>query len=104
MRDFEPARGVALTDDLASDSAIPWFLWDEPMTMSELRGRLERSDADRIRLLGKILREARDEEVWLFTTPAEISRLWPDLERHLGRRRDFWRFLLNQWREQGLVS
>jgi hypothetical protein len=103
MRDFEPAAGVALTADLTSDTAIPWFLWDEPMTVSELRRRLERSDADRMRLLRKILREARDEDVWLFTTPEEVCLRWPQLERHLGRRRDFWRFLLDQWRKQDLL-
>jgi hypothetical protein len=104
MAPSEPGRGIALTTDLSSDTAIPWFLWDEPMTMQELRSRLERPGEERLRLLGKILREARDEEAWLFTTPEEVSRLWPDLERHLGRRREFWRFLLDAWRRQGLLT
>jgi hypothetical protein len=98
------ASGVAMTTDLSSDEAIPYFLWDAPMTMRELRERLDASDDDRIYLLGKIMREARETDVWLFTTPEEVTLRWPDLERHLGRRRDFWNFLLRQWREQGLVS
>lgn len=100
----EPARGVALTTDLTSDTAIPYFLWDLPMTVRELRERLDRSEDERVRMLGKIMREAREPDVWLFTTPEEVSRLWPRLERHLGRRRDFWIFLLGQWRTQGLLS
>jgi len=40
----------------------------------------------------------------LFTTAEEVNRRWNELERHLGRRRDFWRFLLGRWREQGLLS
>ena len=104
MRDAPSAKGIALTTDLSIETAIPWFLWDEPMTVGELRDRLQRSEKDRVRLLGKILREAREPEVWLFTTPEEIDRRWPELERHLGKRRDFWRFLLDQWRMQGLLS
>src|SRR4051812_30326699 len=104
MSGVEPAKGVALTSDLSSETAIPWFLWDEPMTMRELRERLDRSEEERMRLLGKILREAREPEVWLFTTPAEVSRRWSQLERYLGRRRDFWSFLLEQWRKQGLLT
>ncbi len=96
--------GVALTTDLSQEGSIPYFLWDEPMTLNELRERLSRSDEDRIRLLGKILREARDPDVWSFTTPEEVSRRWTELERHLGRRLEFWRFLLSRWREQGLLS
>jgi hypothetical protein len=98
------AAGVALTTDLTRDESIPYFLWDEPMTMHDLRERLKRSDDDRIRLLGKILREAREQDVWLFTNAREIERRWDQLERHLGRRRGFWQFLLGRWREQGLLS
>ncbi len=96
--------GVALTTDLSHDEAIPYFLWDDPMTMRDLRERLASTDEERVRLLGKILREARDSDVWLFTTPEEIDRRWIQLERHLGKRRHFWLFLLGQWREQGLLN
>ena len=74
------------------------------MTVAELRRRLVSSREERIRLLGKIMREARDTDVWLFTTPAEVTMLWPQLERNLGRRRDFWIFLLGEWRKQGLIE
>lgn len=96
-------RGIALTATLDDDEAIPYFLWDEPMTVRELRARLEKSDQERLRLLGKILREARDEDVWLFTTPRELSRRWPELQPYVGRRRDFWTFLLDAWREQKVL-
>lgn len=100
-----PPDGVPLTTDLSDPEAIPYFLWDEPMTVRELRTRLETvSRPERLRLLGKILREARDPDVWKFTTPREVDRLWPELSRHLGRRRPFWEFLLGQWREQGRLD
>ncbi|MDP9122818.1 MAG: hypothetical protein M3O15_15845 [Acidobacteriota bacterium] len=97
--------GVALSTDLDDPQAIPYFLWDEPMTVCELRLRLSTSSpVERVRLLAKILREARDTEVWRFTTPAEVAREWGLLARHLGRRRQFWEFLLGQWKRQGLLG
>jgi hypothetical protein len=103
MQKTAATRGVPLTSDLTDDDAIPYFLWDAPMTMRELRERLERSEEDRVRLLGRILSEAREPDVWSFTTPDEVSRRWTQLERYLGRRRDFWEFLLTAWREQNRV-
>ena len=96
---------VLLSTDLSDPGAIPYFLWDEPMTVSALYERLrEPSTPEASRLLGKILREARDPDVWLFTTPAEVASRWNDLAPHLGRRRSFWEFLLNRWREEGLLE
>ncbi len=95
--------GIRLSLDLDDPSAVPYFLWDEPMTLAELRARLQRaSRPERMRLLGRILREARDPDVWRFTTPAELAASWPELQRYLGRRRGFWEFLLQRWRELGL--
>jgi hypothetical protein len=103
--DPHPASSVTLSSDLDDPASIPYFLWDEPMTVAELRSRLQTASApERIRLLAKILREARDTEVWGFTTPAEVAGAWADLARHLGRRRHFWEFLLARWREQGLLA
>jgi hypothetical protein len=97
-----------LSTDLRDPEAIPYFLWDEPMTVRDLRTRLRTaSRPERARLLAKILREvreARDSEVWQFTTPGDVVRQWNDLSRQLGRRRPFWEFLLAEWRRQGLLE
>ena len=94
-----------LSTNLDDPSAIPYFLWDEPMSVAGLQKRLRNaSPEERMRLLAKILREARDTDVWRFTSPDEIWRLWPDLSRHLGRRRGFWAFLLEYWRKEGLLA
>lgn len=95
--------GVRLALDLDDPEAVPYFLWDAPMTVAELRSSLEAADRpERVRLLGRILREARDTDVWRFTTLAEVIELWPELKRHLGTRRAFWEFLLDRWRGLGL--
>lgn len=74
------------------------------MTVGELRERLSRNDGERQRLLGKILREARDTDVWYFTTPKEVLLEWEQLSKHLGRRREFWRVLLEFWEKEGLID
>jgi hypothetical protein len=94
-----------LSSELDDPGAVPYFLWDEPMTVAELRYRLlHASDPERTRLLAKILREARDTEVWSFTTPESVARDWKALSLHLGRRRAFWEFLLTSWATQGRLS
>ncbi len=99
------AAGVPLSSDLGDPEAIPYFLWDDPMPMREVRRRLRTSsNAEKIRLLAKIMREARDTEVWLFTRPAEVARQWAELSPHLGRRRAFWEFLLSTWQRQGRID
>ncbi len=93
-----------LSTQLDRDDTVPYFLWDEPMTVAELRRRLVTASApESLRLLGKILREARDTDVWRFTTPEIVSARWKELSRHLGRRRRFWEYLLKQWRADGLI-
>jgi hypothetical protein len=94
--------GVRLSLELDDPSAIPYFMWDEPITLAELQARLrDGGRSERLRLLGRILREARDPDVWRFTTPGEVIAEWPELQRYLGRRRAFWEFLLGRWGQDG---
>jgi hypothetical protein len=96
--------GAALSSDLDDQESIPYFLWDEPMTVRALRERLATaSQPERRRLLGKVLREARDTDVWRFTTPREVLADWTGLAPHLGRRREFWEYLLGRWQAHDLV-
>jgi hypothetical protein len=95
----------ALTADMRIGDRRPYFLWDEDITIDELRAVLSGADGDaRDRLLGKMLREARDIDVWLFVTPEEVARALPGLGRRLGRRRAFWEFLIDGWRADGLLA
>jgi hypothetical protein len=93
-----------LTTNLDDDGHRPYFLWDEETTTGEFRAKLAASDDDeKARLLGKLMREARDVDVWRFTTVAEVRRLYPRIERYLGRRRAFWDYLLSAWQEHGIA-
>lgn len=82
----------------------PYFLWDVPVNEAQLRERLRHADPDtRAQWQGCIMREARYDEVWGYLTLDEILRDWPHIQRHLGRMRGFWEYLLNGWRKDGLL-
>ncbi len=96
---------MLLSTELNNPAAIPYFLWDEPMTVAEFKQRLCTASApEQKRLLAKLLREARDTDVWQFTTPQEVWRRWNELAPLLGRRRGFWEWLLTSWDKEGLLG
>lgn len=96
---------VGSTQDLDDPLAIPYFLWDQPLTVAQFRQRLSgNSESERDRLLGLLLREARDVDVWKFTTPQDVLARWNRIERHVGKRRAFWELLLRKWQEEGLLA
>lgn len=96
---------MTLSTSLDDPRARPYFLWDEPSTtVADFRAALGAAAPDeKARLLGKLMREARDEDVWRFTTLAEVRSLFSRIDRHLGRRREFWRYLLAAWQQHGLA-
>ena len=96
---------VLLSTDLDSALSIPYFLWDEPMTVAEFRRQLNSASiSEQTRLLAKLLREARDTDVWKFTTPKEVWHSWNELSPQLGRRREFWKYLFESWVREGLLD
>jgi hypothetical protein len=94
-----------LTSDLSRDDAAPYFLWDAPMTVREIRSILggPRS-AERTRPLARPLPQARDTDVWTFVAPAQVAAEWDEVAPFLGRRRAFWRFLIDRWRAEGFLA
>jgi hypothetical protein len=70
--------------------------------LSELRTQLRASAGDEwIRIAAWILREAATPDVWTFLTPGEVRDHLPELKPFLGRRRDFWEYIIGAWRELG---
>jgi len=93
-----------LSTDLDSPDSIPYFIWDDPMTVAEFRKRLQAAPRERIRLLARLLREARDTDVSKFVTPTEVWHKWTAIAPKLGRRRGFWEFLLGYSKKEGLLG
>ena len=82
----------------------PWFLWDVDVSSAGLRDRLQLPDPRiRAQWQGRVLREARVDEVWQYVTLDELLRDWEHLSKHLGRRRAFWAWLIASWRKDGLL-
>ena len=93
-----------LTTDMTAARLRPYFLWDEDISIAELKAVFAAGpSATRDRLMGKMLREARDVDVGHFTTPTEVALNLEHLRRRIGRRYAFWEFLINGWRSDGLL-
>lgn len=85
-------------EKLVDRAGRPYFLWDVDMTLEEFETRLRTSSrSGRAYLVGKMMRQAKPDDVFTFVTVDEIVELWPELERYLGRSREFWRWLLGFW-------
>lgn len=80
---------------LSQDDARPYFLWWCDCTVAELKDHVASADAsERAYWLGALLREANTRDVWLFTNASAIKANWTQLQRHLGRARPMWAWLL----------
>src|SRR5438093_13762999 len=94
-----------MTVDMKRGDLRPYFFWDEDLSIDDLRARLASGDSwDRLRLLAKLLREARDIDVWEFVSPEDVAEALPAIRHRLGRRRAFWEFLIDGWRDDGLLG
>ena len=82
-------------DRLVDASGRVVFLWDDDVTLTELRSHLnDADDAIRGYWEGKLLRQARPDDVVRFASLDRLRLDWAQLERYLGRTREMWRWLL----------
>jgi hypothetical protein len=76
----------------------PYFLWDCSWSDSEFREMLRDADPDvRAALIGKLMRQAKPDDVFLYITEADIRAHWERLQPHLGKTREFWTWILTIW-------
>ena len=76
----------------------PYFLWDLEMDLEAFRASLHDPDPDvRAYFMGKLMRQAKPDDVFSFISLEEISTLWPRISRHLGKQVGFWTWLLDSW-------
>jgi hypothetical protein len=80
--------------------AVPYFLWDLGLTVSEVHRTLASEDrASKDELIARILREANSRDVWLFLDWPTIEEAWSRIEHRLGRARGVWQMMLERRRE-----
>ena len=90
--------------ELDDPTAQPYFIWDVPISVAELRRHLADPDPrDRALWMARVMREARYWDVWRFLRLDDVVSEYDRLKRHLGRKRRFWDFLLKGWRDDGLL-
>jgi hypothetical protein len=84
------------------DEDIPYFAWDRPLTVGQIRAQLQAgASPEWARLAAWIMREAAVGDVWQFLTPREVYGRRTELLPLLGRRRGFWEYILRTWHELG---
>jgi hypothetical protein len=80
----------------------PYFCWDRTWSMDDIKSRLTAcAPEDWPMLAAWIMREARFEDVWVFLKPDEIASRFGELKSFLGRKREFWEYILGAWHELG---
>lgn len=93
-----------LSHDLDRDDVQPYFVWDVPMTVAELRRLVAHPDPKvRSRWMARVMREARYQDVWRFLRLTDILESYQRIRVHLGRSRRLWDFLIEGWRRDGLL-
>ena len=91
-------------DRLVDAEGHPYFLWDTSMTLEEFQEGLRSPDLEvRAYLIGKLMRQAKPDDVFTFVSARQIRELWPRLERYLGKTREFWTWLFEAWEARGHV-
>jgi hypothetical protein len=68
------------------------------MTLDELKEALVGGTPEvRAYLVGKLMRQAKPDDVLSLVSMGTIRELWPGLERYLGTSRELWTWLLDRW-------
>jgi hypothetical protein len=82
----------------------PYFLWDEDLTLEEFERRLEHQDPKvRAYFVGKLMRQAKPDDVFEFISARAIRDQWEAIQPYLGRKREFWTWLFGEWEQRGYV-
>lgn len=77
----------------------PYFLWDVDMDLEAFRKALRGPDPKvRAYFAGKLMRQAKPDDVFQFLSLEEIGELWPQIKGYLGHTRPFWTWLLTEWK------
>ena len=76
----------------------PYFLWDVELSLEEFERRLaDAAPEARAYWTGKLMRQAKPDDVLTFLSSRELLERWQGVERYLGRSRPFWAWLLGTW-------
>lgn len=87
-------------EHLLDEKGRPYFLWDVDMTLDRFQEALRSGDPEqRAYLVGKLMRQAKPDDVFTYVSLAELRELLPQVRRYLGHARPFWEWLLELWKD-----
>jgi hypothetical protein len=87
-----------------TDKTIPYFAWDRSLTAGQIRRLLENGDdQEKASLTAWLLREAAFSDVWQFLSPVKVAEELPLIQKQLGRKKDFWTYIIRTWNELGKI-
>lgn len=96
-----PRLAPTAPERLVNERGQPYFLWDEDLTLEQFRECLHDPDPDvRAYFIGKLMRQAKPDDVFTFVSLDELVEFFPSVERYLGRTRPFWQWLLARWKPE----
>jgi hypothetical protein len=96
---MERVQNPTPREHLLDAQGRPYFLWDCDLTLDRFQAVLRDPNPEvRAYWIGKLMRQAKPDDVFQFVTVAEIEAHWTLLERYLGWSREFWTWLLATWR------
>jgi len=79
----------------------PYFLWDADLTLAQFESTLQHENPEvRAYFIGKLMRQARPDDVFQFVSLETIQDLQARIDPYLGRSRPFWTWLLDAWARQ----
>lgn len=91
-------------DRLLDEAGRPYFLWDTDTTVDRFRALLAAPDpAVRAYWLGKLMRQAKPDDVFTFVEAQTIAAHWDAILPYLGETRAFWAWLFDQLEATGHV-
>lgn len=83
----------------------PYFMWDLPMTVAQMRDALASDDqALRDEIIVRLLREANSRDVFLFIDWDDIDDAWSRVSHRLGRSRPVWELALRHHHQHDLAA
>lgn len=86
---------------LVDPQGRPYFLWDLDLDLPAFERLLRDPDPEvRAYFVGKLMRQAKPDDVFRFVSRDDLVELWPSTRKYLGNTRDFWRWLLVQHEQQ----
>lgn len=80
----------------------PYFLADQNMSEGQIRHILKNgSEIEQISIASRLISEAQWNDIWNYTTPEDLIRLFPKLWFWPDSRRIVWQRILEEWKETG---